>query len=170
MLAPPEGLTGFGTVMFVNDFAQYEAAMNHGLRTSEWLLVDHFTPEPHRPSLMFPLYVALGRLAGLFGTGWEPLGSGLNDDALALTVFDDGDGPALYAGGSFTSAGGVPASNVARWDGSQWSALGSGTNGQVQALCVFDDGSGPALHAGGAFTSAGGTSASQLARWDGTSW
>jgi hypothetical protein len=69
---PPEGLTGFGTVMFVNDFAQYEAAMNHGRRTGDWLLVDHFTPEPHRPALMFPMYVALGRLAGLVGTSWEP--------------------------------------------------------------------------------------------------
>jgi hypothetical protein len=33
----------------------------------------------------------------------------------ALTVFDDGTGPALYAGGTFNSAGGVPASRIAAW-------------------------------------------------------
>ena len=30
----------------------------------------------------------------------------MNDDVRALTVFDDGTGPALYAGGTFTIAGG----------------------------------------------------------------
>jgi hypothetical protein len=33
----------------------------------------------------------------------------------ALTVFDDGTGPALYAGGEFTTAGGTPASYIAAW-------------------------------------------------------
>jgi hypothetical protein len=33
----------------------------------------------------------------------------------ALAVFDDGDGPALYAGGSFEGAGGLPSRNIARW-------------------------------------------------------
>jgi len=35
----------------------------------------------------------------------------------ALMAFDDGagGGPALYAGGQFTSAGGVAASNIAKW-------------------------------------------------------
>jgi cysteine-rich repeat protein len=88
----------------------------------------------------------------------------------ALAVFDDGDGPALYAGGGFTTAGGVPANSIARWDGSNWSALGSGTNSTVLALAVFDAGSGPALYAGGGFTIAGGLPANRIARWDGSSW
>jgi hypothetical protein len=33
----------------------------------------------------------------------------------ALTVFDDGSGPALVAGGQFTTAGGVPANRIAQW-------------------------------------------------------
>lgn len=37
----------------------------------------------------------------------------------ALTVFRVGSGPRLYAGGDFTTAGGVAAS-IARWDGSSW--------------------------------------------------
>ncbi len=107
------------------------------------------------------------------GQAWSPLGSGVAGSALtiyALAVFDDGSGPALYAGGQFTSAGGVSASNVARWDGSTWSALGGGVDGGVRALCVFDDGGGPALYAGGGFTHAGGASANRIAKWDGSSW
>jgi hypothetical protein len=108
------------------------------------------------------------------GTAWSALGSGTTgitgSNVSALAVFDDGSGPALYAGGSFTLAGGVSANSIAKWDGSSWSALGSGIVGSVTALSVFDDGSGPALFAGGTFTSAGGASTSNIAKWDGSSW
>ena len=57
----------------------------------------------------------------------------------------DGSGN-LYAGGDFTTAGGVSANCVAKWDGSAWRALGSGLNSVVRALAV--DGSGN-LYAGG---------------------
>ncbi|MCW5776928.1 MAG: hypothetical protein KIS87_10860 [Phycisphaeraceae bacterium] len=99
--------------------------------------------------------------------GQEP---GMSSLVLALTVFDDGSGPALYAGGQFTTAGGVSANRIARWDGQSWSALGTGMNERVYALTVFDDGSGPALYAGGTFTTAGGVSAIRIARWDGQAW
>ena len=108
------------------------------------------------------------------GVRWAALGSGIAPSAsasvAALAVFDDGSGPALYAGGAFTSAGGAAAHNIARWDGSSWSALGSGLDGEVRALAVFDDGSGPALYAGGTFLSAGGQGVGRIARWDGSSW
>jgi hypothetical protein len=96
-------------------------------------------------------------------------------DAFSLAVFDDGSGPALYAGGDFTTAGGVAANGIAKWDGSSWSPLGSGLawpsgDRPVYALAVFDDGGGAALYAGGALTSAGGVSANRIARWDGSSW
>jgi hypothetical protein len=106
------------------------------------------------------------------GAEWSPLGSELyNDDprsrhaAEALAIFDDGSGPALYVGGRFTEAGGVPALNVARWDGREWSGVGNGLAGHpgVRALAVFDDGSGPALYAGGYLVDG-------LSRWDGESW
>ncbi|MCA9285921.1 MAG: hypothetical protein KDA22_11930 [Phycisphaerales bacterium] len=105
---------------------------------------------------------------------------GMNGSVNALTTFDDGsgDGPALYAGGTFTAAGGTAAHAVAKWDGSSWSPLGSGLSGSdfflpaVNALTTFDDGSGggPALCAGGEFTTAGGTAANSVAKWDGSSW
>jgi hypothetical protein len=99
----------------------------------------------------------------------------MSDQVSNLPVYDDGGGPALYAGGSFTTAGGVTASRMAKWNGTSWSALGSGMNSSfgwegIAALAVFDDGSGPALHAGGFFSTAGGVEAPGIAKWDGTSW
>jgi hypothetical protein len=118
--------------------------------------------------------VTATRIAKWDGATWSSLGAmhlvGRLSWVLALTTFDDGNGSALYAGGDFTSAGGVPANYVAKWDGSSWSALGSGMNSTVKALVVLDDGSGPALYAGGTFTSAGGVAANRIARWDGTGW
>jgi hypothetical protein len=68
-------------------------------------------------------------------------------------VFDDGGGPELVAGGFFTTAGGVAAEYIAKWDGSSWSPLGGGMNDWVDALEVFDDGIGlSALYAGGYFS------------------
>jgi hypothetical protein len=59
----PADATGLGTVWFVNDFAQYESAMRQGAEQSGWLIHDAFTAEPHQPTLMFPLYVGIGKLA-----------------------------------------------------------------------------------------------------------
>ena len=120
---------------------------------------------------------AVNQIAQWDGSSWAPLGSGVggpDPSVLALTVFDDGGGSALYAGGYFTSAGGVAANHVAKWDGSSWAALGSGLGGAagstVNVLTVFDDGGGPALYAGGSFTTAGGVAANHIAKWDGSSW
>ncbi|MCH8165047.1 MAG: hypothetical protein IH889_05510, partial [Planctomycetes bacterium] len=107
------------------------------------------------------------------GLTWSPVASGIDGGSLwALAVFDDGNGAALYAGGSFTSAGGVSANNIARWDGSTWSPVGGGTDNGVLVLAAFDNtpGSGPALYAGGDFSTAGGVTAYHVAKWDGSSW
>src|ERR1043166_8436467 len=72
----------------------------------------------------------------------------------------------LYIGGSFTTAGGIPANYVAKWNGSAWSALGSGMNAVVSALAV----SGTNLYAGGSFTTAGGIAANYIAKWNGSAW
>ncbi len=122
--------------------------------------------------------VALNSIAKWDGSSWIALGGGVTGGPGAvneLGVFDDGTGGALYAGGSFVAAGGVPASSIARWDGSNWSALGRGVSGSsglgsVHALAVLDDGSGPALYVGGSFMDAGGIVARNIARWDGTNW
>src|SRR5207249_3458818 len=73
------------------------------------------------------------------GSSWSALGSGIGSGvygdyskvyALAMSGND------LYAGGDFTSAGGNPATNIAKWDGSNWSALGLGMGDSVNALAV----------------------------------
>src|SRR5262249_10567947 len=118
------------------------------------------------------------RIAKWNGAAWDALAGGIssvNGEVHALAVYDDGGGPALYVGGVFTAAGGLPAARIAKWDGSTWSALGTGMSGgaapvAVHALAVFDDGSGPALYAGGAFTTAGGVNARRIAKWNGSSW
>jgi hypothetical protein len=75
-------------------------------------------------------------------------------------------GTDVYAGGWFSTAGGVPASCIAKWNGSAWSALGSGMNDGVYALAV----SGTDLYAGGDFATAGGVAVSRIAKWNGSAW
>src|ERR1035441_1348468 len=97
------------------------------------------------------------------GHAWSALGSGISGGAHgeggainALAVI----GTDLYAGGDFTTAGGVPANYIAKWDGSAWSALGSGLDLIVNALAA--DGAGH-LFVGGRFSLAG-TNVSPLHR------
>jgi trimeric autotransporter adhesin len=125
--------------------------------------------------------VPASRIARLNGSQWEPVGDGVSGlgDAIvrALAVFDEDDAgpapPALYVAGRFTSAGGIPVVNIARWDGAAWSAVGAGlgtSTGSVNTLGVYDlPNVGPTLLAGGHFDDPyaewGG-----VARWDGMSW
>ncbi len=113
-------------------------------------------------------------IAAWDGSNWSPLGSGLSGlmlgYAAGLGVFDDGNGPALYATGRFSQAGGNSAYYIAKWDGSDWAALGSGLGDAGRAMCAFDDGSGAALYVGGTFTTAGGNPANYIAKWDASNW
>jgi hypothetical protein len=99
------------------------------------------------------------------GTSWSNLGAGVDGSVSALTVF----GSVLVVGGTFTTAGGSPAANIARWNGTTWSVMGSGMNGGVYALLTWNDGGGDRLYAGGSFSTAGGVAAKKIARWNG-SW
>ncbi|MCC5823667.1 MAG: hypothetical protein LAT64_10960 [Phycisphaerales bacterium] len=85
---------------------------------------------------------------------------------------DLGDGAKLYAGGRFLTIGGVPALNIAVWDGQGWSDLAGGLtrpSGFTQVLHMVDwDGD---LYVGGRFEIAGGAPVSRnIARWDGSAW
>ena len=53
-------------------------------------------------------------------------------------------------GGVFNTVNGVPASNIAGWDGSTWTALGQGVDYPVCSIVGHnDEGSDRALYAGG---------------------
>lgn len=61
----PKDLERIGTFWFMRDFSQYQAAMREGASQAGWLIHDHFSAEAHTPALMYPLYVAAGKLAAL---------------------------------------------------------------------------------------------------------
>jgi uncharacterized delta-60 repeat protein len=65
--------------------------------------------------------------------------SGLEPIVFTTAVLPDGD---VIVGGLFEIAGGIPASNIARYNPATntWSALGSGRNGPVYALAVLPGG------------------------------
>jgi len=48
---------------------------------------------------------------------WSPVGPGLSGSVGALVRFDEGEVPAIAAGGDFALAGGAPTQSVARWVG-----------------------------------------------------
>ncbi|MCP5525752.1 MAG: Ig-like domain-containing protein [Verrucomicrobiales bacterium] len=63
---------------------------------------------------------AHSHLAQWDGAAWDPIGAGLGSgqqvEMRAMTVFDDGTGPALFIGGRFTSSGdGVVSQHLAKW-------------------------------------------------------
>src|SRR5262249_20910713 len=103
------------------------------------------------------------------------VGTGVAGSCNTLFAFNDGSGNALYAGGTFTSASGVPGTaGIARWNGSQWSALAGGIAGantpRVNVIRAYDDGSRPALCAGGLSATAGGVPVANLAKWQAGAW
>jgi hypothetical protein len=110
---------------------------------------------------------------------WSTLGSGSNNGVNSNTSVEalaiDAQGR-VYAGGTFTQAGGVTVNRIARFDpnnsATPWSALGSGSNIGVSGGSFFVvvnalaiDGSGR-VHVGGFFSTAGNVSANNVARFD----
>ena len=112
------------------------------------------------------------------GSSWTNLGSGMDSvyrqysepTVCALAV----SGTNLYAGGSFTSAGGAAATNIAEWNGSSWTNLGPGLGVGISGTCALSVAalavSGTNLYAAGCFTNAGETAVNYIALWDGSSW
>jgi hypothetical protein len=125
--------------------------------------------------------IAAHNIARWDAGGWRPLGAGLTSGRVQSNrIFGPGTGIArvkaialdgagnCYVGGMFDSAGGMPAGNVAKWDGASWSRLGQGIRG-VSVNALAWDGKGN-LFAGGLFDTAGGLPIRNLARWNGSRW
>jgi hypothetical protein len=107
------------------------------------------------PQLSLYLPLGTGITGGLFGT--EAVVTAIHADANDVIV-----------AGAFTTAGGAPAANIARFRVATqgWEALGpagsDGVNAEVTALARIND----SLFVGGAFIQAGGVTARHLARFD----
>jgi hypothetical protein len=101
---------------------------------------------------------------------WSALGSGVSGGAFTRVFSIAISGSDVYVGGAFTTAGGVSASNIAKWDGSNWSALGSGVSGGggggliIGAFAIAV--SGNDVYVGGSFATAGGINANRIAKWN----
>jgi hypothetical protein len=97
-------------------------------------------------------------------TGWD-----YNSFSLPRVITLLASGRDLFVGGSFREAGGVSATNIARWDGTNWYSLGSGVGtlgGEVYAIAK----AGSRLYAGGRFFDAGNVLATNIACWRDNQW
>ncbi|MBL8878120.1 MAG: hypothetical protein JNG88_03280 [Phycisphaerales bacterium] len=131
--------------------------------------------------------VQLNNVARWNGLRFQPVGPGF--DLLAdpttfaivedFAIFDDGSGPALYAGGMFDASGTNALHAIAKWTGTEWVDVGGGLrleesswrlNAVVDDLDTFHDATGSWLVACGGFERAGNIAVRGLARWNGTEW
>jgi hypothetical protein len=108
------------------------------------------------------------------GQIWSSLGEGLtngtDDVVLDLQVHDDGTGTALYVCGTFTSAGGIAASRIAKWTGSSWMNVGNVGGGGVNHMTSYYDGSQTSLFIAGDFSGVDGVPAAKMAKRTGAVW
>jgi hypothetical protein len=79
--------------------------------------------------------------------------------------------PMLFLAGDFSDVDGVPAEDLAMWDGTSWSPVGPGSgaplvSGSIQALQVTRG----HLLVGVQYGSVGGVPCNGVARWNGSSW
>ncbi len=114
-------------------------------------------------------------IAGWSGGSLSSFGVGMNSAVYALETFkypSINGSYELIAGGTFTTAGGVAASRIARWNENPitvfpppaWAAMGAGFNGVVQTI----ERSGGITYAGGSFTLSGASSVLRVAKWNET--
>ncbi|MBX3402610.1 MAG: immunoglobulin domain-containing protein [Phycisphaeraceae bacterium] len=116
--------------------------------------------------------VPVNKIARWDGTRWAPLGSGLTSASTYDSGSRGGYALAVYQGelivaGFFDLAGGVPARNIARWDGRAWQAIeGARPWGWFTALEVF----GNELIVAGRNRAGPASGFRPIAKWDGSDW
>jgi len=107
-------------------------------------------------------------IASWDGSGWSPLGSGLNGPGYCLTSLSSNN--RLYVSGtSFSMAGGVSTKRIAAYDGSSWFDLGTGegTSPPLTLLTVAAVNA-DTIVISGAFTQVAGVPANRVATYNTT--
>jgi hypothetical protein len=100
---------------------------------------------------------------------WSTLGTGSSNGVNGVVVYALAVvGDEVFVGGTFTSAGGVSANGVARFNTqtNTWSSLGTGSSNGVNSTVYTQAVSGSEVVVGGTFTQAGGVSANYVARFN----
>ena len=92
-------------------------------------------------------------------TIWNTLGDGINGSVTVLRTLSNGE---LLVAGNFTNAGGIPCTNVARWNGAYYADMGTPIDGTINAAIEYNGD----IYVGGSFL--GGIS--DLLRWNNGSW
>jgi hypothetical protein len=98
------------------------------------------------------------------GNNWDTNGISANGMVWSLHVYND----ELYAGGIFTSIGGINANGIAKYNGYVWSDVGNISFGYNYGVFAIADYSGE-VYIGGSFGSAPGVPVNIL-RWNGAQW
>lgn len=105
-------------------------------------------------------------IASWNGVSWSALGTPPSPVDVRVLAFDRAG--FLYAGGSFTTIGGVTVNYIARWNGSGWASLAGGLDNTADWIVPFADGT---VGVGGTFLTAGGISLpDRMAIWNGSAW
>lgn len=108
-------------------------------------------------------------IARFDGSQWYPLGTGMDKEVYCLGKNSSG----LFAGGKFTTAGGVSAKYIARWDGDAWNLVENSIMPQTGDCPVNSFAfNGNDLYVGGNFniSGIGPYDFQNFAKWDGTTW
>ncbi|HEX5131231.1 MAG TPA: FlgD immunoglobulin-like domain containing protein [Candidatus Krumholzibacteria bacterium] len=108
-------------------------------------------------------YSPIANLARWDGTAWSAVGDpGCGPSCSSIVNCLTSDGSDLLIGGHFTEVGGVPAANIARFDGTWWHAFGAGIPDDVTAIIRY---------AGDVYAATqSSTDTASLFRWDGAVW
>lgn len=102
---------------------------------------------------------------------WDNLNGPTPAVAGNISVMKWGPDGRLYAGGAYTTIGGVAINGIGYYDPNDdaWHAMGTGqTTGDVLAIAFGPDGK---VYVGGSYTAMGGVAnTSRIAYWDGSAW
>ncbi|MBL8755228.1 MAG: delta-60 repeat domain-containing protein [Planctomycetes bacterium] len=100
------------------------------------------------------------------GTVWSAFAAVTGTTPSVVHAIDVANGDLVVAG-YFSGIAGVPANNLARFDGTNWYSIPGAAPYSVNTAAGLPGG---ALYVGGDFTTLGGVVARSIARWNGSAW